>query len=150
MENINIVYTDIKYLESYNEAIDSVAREKKFLASSKGFPISASRRLVESIIKNNLSQFFALDPDNQVIGWCDIIPKTGEYFYHTGTLGMGIIKSYRHKGIGSRLIIETLRHSKKIKLEKIELQVFEKNTPAVNFFLKYGFKIEGKLLKAKK
>ncbi|MFX1281752.1 MAG: GNAT family N-acetyltransferase [Promethearchaeota archaeon] len=78
----------------------------------------------------------------QVIGWCDIIPKTGEYFNHTGEFAMGIIKSYRHKGIGSGLFIETLRHSKKISLEKIELQVFEENVPVVNFYLKHGFKIK--------
>lgn len=85
-----------------------------------------------------------------VIGWSDIAPLGLEVAVHIGRLGMGVHKEYRGQGIGSKLITKALEHARKIGLEKVELEVFEKNRGAVALYRKLGFVEEGKLIKSKK
>ena len=78
-----------------------------------------------------------------VIGWCDIRKKDNPRHSHRGELGMGVLKNYRSKGIGSRLLDETLRHAKKCEIEKVELGVYTGNKLAIDLYKKFGFQQEG-------
>lgn len=150
VDDIVIIKAKIDYVESFCKAVDTVAREKKYLASTEGFPLETTRAFVEIIEKNDLAQFYALK-DGIVIGWCDILPKSFEGMKHVGSLGMGVLAEYRGKGIGSRLIETTIQHAKtRNGIEKIELEVFESNTNAIKLYEKYGFVYEGKRFKARK
>jgi Acetyltransferases, including N-acetylases of ribosomal proteins len=141
---MTIQYTSFAYTESYCLAVDTVARERKYLGSTEGFSFDATFLFTKTIIENNLAQYFAID-NNQVVGWCDIIPKSYEGLRHVGVLGMGILPEYREKGLGTLLLQKTIEHARNINhLEKVELDVFESNSAAIALYRKFGFDVEGK------
>lgn len=63
---------------------------------------------------------------------------------------MGILKSYRGQGIGNQLIAECLRLAKNHGLEKVELEVFADNFPAIRLYEQNGFLEEGRKINARK
>lgn len=150
LTNEIIRYSAMTYSESFNKAVDSVAKERKYLATVNGFPLDGTKDFINFVIKNNYAQYFIIY-ENEVKGWCDIIPKSIPEFSHVGVLGMGILPEYRGRGLGKKILDKTINHVKKInKLEKIELVVFESNINAIKLYKEFGFFEEGKRLKARK
>ena len=140
----------MRYLESFGQAVDTVARERKFLAATTGFPIESTREFVGGIVENNLAQYYAVEGD-VVIGWCEILPRQFEGVDHTGILGMGVLKPWRGQGLGTRLMEAAIEHARAINgIERVDLEVFDSNTSAVNFYLKAGFSIEGRRIRGRK
>jgi len=136
-------------LASFNEALNEVCAERKFLGVVKGFPIETHRNFLKRILEKHLPQVVAVD-GSKVIGWCDILSSETEGFTHVGRLGMGLRKPYRGRGIGNQLIEECLRLAKNYKLEKVELEVFSDNLPAIRLYQKHGFVEEGRKIRARK
>ena len=150
MEGIKIVRSDKTLAASFNKAVDSVARERLYLATVEGFPLEASVDYVAYMAENNFPQYFAV-LDNEVVGWCDITPKDIPEFSHAGVLGMGVLPGFRGKGIGKRLLEETLTHAKEITcLERVELCVYKSNESAIELYKKTGFEIEGEEIRVRK
>jgi ribosomal protein S18 acetylase RimI-like enzyme len=56
---------------------------------------------------------------------------------------MGVIKDFRGRKIGERLIRATIAEATRIGLEKIELSVYSTNLPAIALYQKLGFEHEG-------
>jgi ribosomal protein S18 acetylase RimI-like enzyme len=149
MDEVRIVKADIKYARSFNRAVASVTKEKIFLATVTTFPLDSTISFVQKIIENNYTQFYAIE-NNEVIGWCDIQPKGFDVMKHVGVLGIGVVSSHRHRGIGSRLLEAAIDNAKEKCLEKVELEVFASNTNAIKLYKKFGFQFEGKRIQAKK
>ena len=148
--NFDIVYSNEKYAESYNKTVDEVARERKYLSTVNGFSLDSSKWFINHMVSNKYPQYFLILNEN-VIGWCDINPKDVPEYQHVGILGIGILKDYRNKGYGKKLLLKSINHAKEINhLEKIELTVFESNNTALELYKSIGFKIEGKKEKARK
>lgn len=63
---------------------------------------------------------------------------------------MGVHARYRRSGIGQQLIARTIQKAKEIGLERIELEVFASNAPAIKLYEKLGFVTEGIKKKARK
>lgn len=147
---MKIIQSAMEYLESYRQAVDRVARERNFLASTRGFPPEETREFVQDIIARNLAQYFAVEGED-VVGWCDIIPRPYEGMEHVGIMGIGVVPEWRNRGVGIQLWQATLEHARsKNGIEKVELEVFQSNLSAVNFFIKAGFQIEGRREKARR
>ena len=140
--NINICLISESDINSYYRCLDLVARERRYLSFVEAPQLKDVIEFVLSNIANKFPQFVALD-NNEVIGWCDVIPETGMGFTHCGHLGMGVQKEYRRKGIGRRLLEATINKSKEKGLERIELDVYASNNPAINLYREMGFEIEG-------
>lgn len=148
--NIQFVPANIDLAVSYNQTVDSIARERKYLAALTGFPVESSKGFIQMIVQNNFAQYYAV-VENQVIGWCDIIPKSFEGLSHVGNLGMGLLPEYRGQGIGAQLFEMTQNHAKVFNhIEKLELEVFESNIHAIKLYEKLGFVFEGRRVKARK
>ena len=75
MDNIEIIRASSELAESYCAAVDKVARERKYLAAVEGFPVDSTIGFVMMIEDNGLAQFYAVE-NGEVIGWCDILPKS--------------------------------------------------------------------------
>ena len=146
---IRIVPIAEQHIESYRDCLDSVARERLYLAFVSAPPLGSTREFVLSNIARDIPQFVALDGED-VIGWCDISPMGLEGFTHCGSLGMGVHKRFRELGIGTRLIEQTISKAKEKGLERIELEVLASNTPALKLYEKMGFVLEGVKKKARK
>lgn len=147
---MEIVKRDMKYVDSYNNAVTSVCIEGKYLSNETGFPLESTKKWLLNLIEHDLPQYFAITDSDEVIGWCDITPKNNEYFKHIGNLGMGIVKEYRNMGIGREMLEKTIQHAKLINIEKVELEVFSSNERAIKLYKNIGFEHEGVRKKGKK
>lgn len=139
---------NMKYLKSYNSAVNSVCKEGKYLASDEGFDIDSSRDFLKYNINNGNVQFFLVNNNDEVVGWCDITPKQDETSDNIGVLGMGIIKTHRNKGYGKKLLESSLDEAKDKNIEKIELEVYKSNRRAILLYESFGFKYEERKVKS--
>lgn len=140
--NYTIVPTTEEYFEEFWKTLDSVARERQYLAFLEGPPLEKFQNFVRENIKKASPQFLAI-ADDKVVGWCDIVPIDRPIHAHCGVLGMGILKEYRGQGIGKALMQTTLEKAQSSGLTRVELTVREKNTRALALYQKFGFCVEG-------
>jgi ribosomal protein S18 acetylase RimI-like enzyme len=131
-------------VHSFRDALDSVSRERMFLAMLEAPPLESVRQFVLSSVKFGRPHFVATEGD-EIVGWCDIIPgdpETGRT--HLGRLGMGVRKDHRGRKIGQRLAEAAVEKARAVGLEKIELEVYSSNNPAIGLYRKLGFEEEGR------
>jgi ribosomal protein S18 acetylase RimI-like enzyme len=127
----------------FREALDAVCRERKYLAAMEAPSLDRATTFVEANVKAGFPQFVA-EADGKIVGWCDAIPGDMDSgTEHIGRLGMGVLKDYRGRGIGRRLLEATIERARSMGLEKIELSVYSSNTAAIDLYRKFGFQDEG-------
>ena len=138
-----------EHIEGFHKCLDSVARERRFLAFTEAPPLDSARRFVLANIENDVPQFVAL-LGGEVVGWCDVSPVAGAGFAHCGRLGMGVHQGFRGQGIGTQLLAQAMQKSRERGLERIELDVYSSNESAIRFYERAGFVVEGVKKKARK
>ena len=128
-------------IPGFRETLDAVARERRHLAMLEAPSLERMRDFIGHNIAQDHAQFVATD-DNRIVGWCDITPGAhGEK--HVGRLGMGVVKDYRGRGLGRKLLEATLAKARTKNFEKIELQVYASNAAGCALYRKLGFIEEG-------
>jgi len=142
MQDFKIVPITEEHIHGYREAVDKVARERKYLAFLEAPPYEMSRAFVLENINTNRPHFVAI-ADDLVVGWCDISSLHRPVFAHSGSLGIGVIAGYRGLGIGEALMRAALQKAKESGLTRIELTVRENNANAIALYTKIGFVVEG-------
>jgi ribosomal protein S18 acetylase RimI-like enzyme len=140
--SVQIEYASEKRLASFYKALEQVASERIYLQMIEVPAFEKIQVYQLKYIQNNWPDFFAVEND-EVIGWCEIMPKINPRLAHRGDLGMGVLKAHRGKGIGKQLLSKAIAHAKKIGLEKIELNVYTSNIVAIELYKKFGFKQAG-------
>jgi ribosomal protein S18 acetylase RimI-like enzyme len=140
--NIEIIPITEKHIQGFWAAVDSVARERKYLAFLEGPPIHTTKEFVLDNIKGDWPHFVAMDK-GKIIGWCDVCELHRPVFAHAGVLGIGVVENYRGQGVGKALIKTVIDKAKKKGLTRIELTVREKNISAIALYEKMGFENEG-------
>ena len=141
--NYEIIPIAETHIQGFWNAVDYVARERKYLAFLEAPPIESTEKFIKTNLENDNSQFVVLAED-KLVGWCDITPMTNRPVHkHTGVLGIGLLPSFRGRGIGSKLIEKTINKAQANGLTRIELTVREDNKTAIELYKKFGFKIEG-------
>jgi RimJ/RimL family protein N-acetyltransferase len=138
----SIVPIAAEHIESFHRALDTVARERKYLVLLEAPPLPQLREFILDIIRNGDPQFVAL-AEGEVVGWCDIRRHFFPALAHRGTLGMGIIPAYRGRGLGSRLIRTTIEQAQRAGFVRIECDVRADNARAIALYEKVGFVREG-------
>jgi len=126
--------------EAIRRCLDSVARERRWLS----FLEAPSLADVCSFISLNAPIQFVAEREGQVVGWCDITPNQREGFRHNGTLGMGLLSPFRGRGLGRKLLEETLAGAHEAGIRRIELEVLASNESAVALYERSGFVHEGR------
>jgi RimJ/RimL family protein N-acetyltransferase len=131
-------------IPGFRAALDSVCRERTFLAALAAPSEPRAAEFVRRNIARGYPQFVA-EQDGAIVGWCDAIPgDPAAGTAHVGRLGMGLVREFRGQGIGRRLLDATINQARAIGLEKIELSVYASNTPAIALYRKCGFSEEGR------
>jgi ribosomal protein S18 acetylase RimI-like enzyme len=148
-EDVKIVPIAEGHIEGFYHCLDAVARERSYLGMVQAPPLDAIREFVRSTIAGGVPQFVAVAGD-RVIGWCDVIPRRREGYAHCGILGMGVLAEYRGRGIGRRLAVATIERAREIGLERVELEVYASNAPAIGLYGVLGFVVEGVKVNARK
>ena len=129
--------------------VDAVARERRYLAATAGFSEEATASFIAFVKAAKGVHLVALI-DDAVIGWCDITPASFEGMTHVGRLGMGVKAGFRDQGIGKALLKAALERAFRQGLERVELEVFRSNAPAVHLYEAHGFLREGVKVGARK
>lgn len=121
-------------LTSLQEYTISVADEKMWINNFNANP-------------NGLLRVAELE--SQIVGLLFFMANTKVKNLHTGEFGINVHPKYQNLGIGRGLIevlLEWARSKKQI--EKVFLQVFATNTPAIKLYQQMGFVEEGRHVKA--
>jgi RimJ/RimL family protein N-acetyltransferase len=139
---IEIVPISTAHIDSFHRALDLVVRERRYLAMLETPPIEEFRNFVQNIVDRRYPQFVALSV-GEVVGWCDVLPKTWPIYAHTGVLGVALLPPLRGQGIGTRLIARTLEAARAYGLTRVELTVRENNRGAMALYRRFGFEVEG-------
>ena len=147
---IRIVPTDERYVESFNRALDIVARERRYIGFLQGPPLESTRSWVRQMLSGDGVQRFAISGEEDVVGWCDIARNRMDGFRHAARMGMGVLPDYRGAGLGRRLLVETLDAARALGIERVELEVFASNAAAIALYRKIGFVVEGTKKRARK
>lgn len=140
-------------IEGYRACLDRVARERIHIAFTEAPSVEQAKFFVASMIQRDLP-FYVADDGGRVVGWCDIFvaPENPQRpgFGHLGALGMGLDSGFRGRGLGEALLGAALEHAGRIGLERVELQVYATNEPAIALYRKFGFETEGVKRRARK
>jgi RimJ/RimL family protein N-acetyltransferase len=94
------------------------------------------------MIKQGYPQFVAIAAGD-IVGWCDVTPKSRPIYVHVGVLGMGLLPQFRRQGLGAKLILRTLDTARAFGLTRVELGVREDNATAIALYERVGFVREG-------
>jgi ribosomal protein S18 acetylase RimI-like enzyme len=139
---IEIVPIREEHIEGFRTALDTVAREKRYLAFLEAPPLDSTRQFVSGALEGKFIQHVALDV-GQVVGWCDVIPRERDTMRHAGVLGIGILPEHRNRGLGERLIHSVIEVSRARSLVRIALHVRADNARAIRLYERLGFRHEG-------
>ena len=127
--------------ESYRVCLDTVARERKYLAQIEALPLERVQAFVRESVATDAVQFVAVD-QGPVVGWADIFPAWAHAVAHCGTLGMGVLPAYRGQGIGRRLLQACIAKAWAKGMTRIELAVRADNRRAIRLYESMGFEHE--------
>ncbi len=99
--------------------------------------------------RKRVHTFIALD-GAKAVGYITAI--SGKFLKVRGTsyVVMGVLASYRGRGIGTELLKCAEELAKKRGMHRMELEVFEKNEDAMHLYQKLGFTMEGRRREAVK
>jgi RimJ/RimL family protein N-acetyltransferase len=140
------------HIESFHKTLDVVARERRYLAFLEAPPLESTRAFILNNIAHGYPQFVATVAGEvvgrqvlgcEVVGWCDVTPKSRPIYAHCGVLGMGLLPRFRGQGLGTRLITRTLKAARAFGLSRVELSVRQDNINAIALYKKVGFVTEG-------
>jgi len=148
--NVTVIPAEERHIPGYHAALDAVARERRWLCFLEAPPIEKSAAFVRELLGGAGVQIVAVTEAGTVVGWCDIARGGRESIRHTGHLGMGLLKDYRGQGLGRKLMEAAISAAKTQGMERVELEVFASNSPAITLYRKLGFREEGRKLKARK
>ncbi len=134
---------------SARDAVNAVAAEKWYLATVDGFSLEQTRDFLKRVVDDALPQVMAV-VEEEVVGFCDILPNPAKGFTHVGRLGMGVRFEWRRQGIGRRMLDACLSLARKAGIEKVELEVFSDNVGAIRLYDSFGFSQEGLKVRGRK
>lgn len=140
--NTRILPLTEAHFERLHQVLDEVAREKRYLAMLQAPP----REQTFAFFRDSLDQgnpHVVVLLDDEVVGWCDVLPVFGEARRHVGTLGIGLVRRARHQGLGAALMRAAIAAAWAKGLTRIELTVRADNPNARALYERMGFAHEG-------
>jgi RimJ/RimL family protein N-acetyltransferase len=113
----------------------------------EGGPFEEEKR--RQVLRDSLQSrhcYLAAEVDRKIVGALSAGPgRFGQKDAHVCHIGMWVMPGFRGVGVGSALIDSVLVWARDEGFEKVALEVFSKNTPAINLYKKFGFAAEGVL-----
>lgn len=141
--NFRIVPMAEEHIDDFRAALDSVAKERRYLLFLEAPPIEEVRKFVRGNLRKGCPHSVAL-VEERVVGWCDILPIERVTRAHNGVLGLAVVAEQRRRGIGTALVRATLESARRQGMTRIELGYRERNRHLGPFYEKFGFVVEGR------
>jgi len=129
--------------EKFANYINTIRYESKFLSMEDNdgmSTVNSQSKWIENTFNDNRKFIFIAKIDNQIVGMCNISPISNKTrFIHRGDIGISVLKQYWGLGIASEMMNVLIEKSKEVGYEQMELQVVDKNDPAIHLYSKFGF-----------
>lgn len=122
--------------------IQDIARIKDI--ADNGLREEYSMDLLKFLFENHGEGLFVAETDSRIMGFILGVPLDSRTLR---ILMLVVIKEFRKMGIGSELLKACENHAKNRMMTAMILEVGTKNTEAVDFYSKKGFKVTGMLPK---
>ena len=132
---------------SFHACLDTVAREKRYLAQVEAPALEKIESFVRQSVADDAVQFVAVDA-GRVVGWADVFPGWAYAVAHCGSLGMGVLPSHRGQGLGRRLLQACIAKAWDKGLTRIRLEARSDNDRAIRLYESVGFGHEALMRKA--
>lgn len=141
----------LKDVKQYMTMINSIVDEKDYILMTQRVTLAEEKKVIKKWvdeIDKKEKIIITVEHEGKIIGNCDV--RRGKYVRsHVGTLGIALIKDFREEGIGTQLLKEAIKLSKKIfNLKIMQLEVYGTNKRAQALYKKLGFKYVGTVPKA--
>ena len=140
--------------EDVLEQIKSVFAEGEYTVTTidddmSDFTVDKEKEWINKCIEQPGRLFIVAEVDGRIVGSADLRNGNRKRIQHVGVLGITVIKDFRGVGVGKALM-ETLLNwaSDNPLMEKVSLEVFDINKPAIGLYNKLGFIEEGRKIKA--
>ena len=129
------------------EYVDKMAAETDYLTFGQGefdMSLEDEEKFLENCIKLTNQLFVVAEVDGAIIGNLSFIGGNRPRTFHTGEVGVTVLKKYWKLGIGSKLL-ETLIEWAKLSgtIQKLNLRVRPDNDRAIRLYEWFGFVREG-------
>jgi RimJ/RimL family protein N-acetyltransferase len=132
---------------SFVEGYRGVVAERRFLqAEEVHTPVRIYRRRFRRSWTSEAAHLLAVEGD-RVVGSLSIRRDIDPVTRHVATLGMFVVADRRSKGIGTALMAEGIRWARRHGVLRIELAVYPHNEAAIALYRKFGFDVEGRLVR---
>ncbi|MEG0004708.1 MAG: GNAT family N-acetyltransferase [Clostridium sp.] len=120
----------IEYLDVYNRSFSDMPHGSFYELED-----------VEKCLSNNDGNKYYLVVENRAsVGFIKIEIEDG-----VGSFDIGLCKEYRGKGYGKRLLETAIHKLNEANADKVTLTIIEKNSVALNIYLKRGFEISNRI-----
>lgn len=139
--------------EGVLEQIKSVVAEREYTVTiidddMSDFTVDKEKEWINKHIEQPGHLFIVAEVDGRIVGSADLHNGNRKRIQHVGTLGITVIKDFRGLGVGKALMEALLNWALDNPLiEKIGLEVFDVNKPAIELYNKLGFIEEGRKAK---
>lgn len=136
---------DLRNAKQFQDFINSFIKEDAQILVNKKVPLEEEVIWLKDVlkkVKNRKTVFLVAKYKDEIIGTSDVNPGRGRK-NHIGEFGIVIKNGYRGIGLGSCLMQEIIKLSRKElkpKIKIIRLSVFPANKPAIGLYKKFGFK----------
>jgi ribosomal protein S18 acetylase RimI-like enzyme len=118
----------------------AVAEERDSIGTEPGFDVVQRQCSILTSIERDGSCVLVAAIKDAVVGSLNVhVGHSG------GTLGMMVAQEHRRRGIGGRLLDESLRWAREHGLHKVNLEVWPHNAAATALYRSRGFSVEGRL-----
>jgi putative acetyltransferase len=132
---------------SFVEGYRGVVAERRFLqAEEVRSPLRVYRRRFRRSWTSEAAHLLAVEGD-RVVGSLSIRRDVDPVTRHVATLGMFVVADRRSRGIGSALMAEGVRWARRHGVLRVELAVYPHNEAAITLYRKFGFDVEGRLVR---
>lgn len=138
-------FGDIPSLHDYTAVI---ALERRYWGKTQPKTLPELGQWIGQALQRGTPFVVAVDGD-RVVGHADLTVPTLEGHTHLGSLGMGLLPSYRGRGLGLTLLTAIANAGWAFGLTRIELQAYGSNTLAIALYERFGFQHEGRRRKAR-
>lgn len=137
----------INDVENFNQLLDSVINQSEYLLFNPGehqISIQNQTLFLEEMITTSNSTIIVAELNDVLIGYVTIQGGRTHRNQHSAKLAMGLLPTFRNKGIGYKLLQKSESWAIERQLHRLELTVVTENEPAYRLYEKFGFKIEGR------
>ncbi|WP_332645328.1 GNAT family N-acetyltransferase [Lysinibacillus sp. 54212] len=100
-------------------------------------------KLIEMLKSKVKSAIFVAQHDDEVVGYLIVQGDQPSRIAHRAYIVIGIVSSFRGKGIGKALFQHAEEWAKGQGIHRLELTVIKHNEAAFNLYKKMGYEVEG-------